>query len=327
MGKEPKISGEISIPVLPKSTFFMLSSRQFIARFFNRLHPAGQVFLRINGILGISSEGECGKEQPMPIDFKTKVREQFSRTANGYVRDLGFAKGDDLEEAAKLLQPTPDDILLDVACGGGHTALFFSPKVRSVVASDLTMQMLKKAQEYISDHTGVDNITFREADAEDLPFPSGSFTLLTCRIAPHHFPDVPRALHEFHRVLRRQGGRMAIIDTLLPEDAEIVEFYQAMEKMRDPTHVRAYTQKEWVEMLGEADFKVEAIRIFNKTHDFPIWAKRTGLSREGIKNLAKFFIDAPASVHDYFQIETFAGEVESYTDQKILLYATRSAKK
>ncbi len=263
----------------------------------------------------------------MSNDFKNRVREQFGKAAEGYVRDQGFARGNDLIEAAALLQPTSDDIMLDVACGGGHTALYFAPLVRSVVASDLTMQMLKKAQEYISEEGNVDNVTFREADAEDLPFPSGSFTLLTCRIAPHHFADVPRALREFHRVLRRQGGRMAIIDTLLPDDPEIANFYQTMEKMRDPTHVRAYNRKEWIKMAEDAGFHVEITKVFSKTHDFNTWAKRAGLSREGVKNLAKFFIDATAKVHDHFQIETFAGEVESYTDQKLLLYATRIDKK
>lgn len=263
----------------------------------------------------------------MSNDFKNQVKEQFGKTADGYVRDQGFAQGADLIEAAKLLQPTSDDVMLDVACGGGHTALYFAPMVRSVVASDLTMQMLKKAQEYISEEGSVDNVTFREADAEDLPFPSGSFTLLTCRIAPHHFSDVPRALREFHRVLRRQGGRMVIIDTLLPEDPVIAEFCQTMEKMRDPTHVRAYSHSEWIAMVETAGFKVVTTKVFHKTHDFTSWAKRAGLHRDGIKNLSQYFINAPAKVHDYFQIETFAGEVESYTDQKVLVYATRLEKK
>lgn len=262
----------------------------------------------------------------MAKEFKDKVREQFSRTAEGYVRSKGFAKGDDLAEAARLLRPTAEDTLLDIACGGGHTALFFAPLVRSVVASDLTMQMLKKAQEHISEEGGVENITFREADAEDLPFPAGSFTLLTCRIAPHHFPDVPRALREFHRVLRR-GGRLVIIDTLLPEDPEIAEFYQTMEKMRDPTHVRAYREEEWVRMLQEAGLDVHETTSFPKTHDFQEWAKRAGLNREGVQRLNRFFIDASDRIHDFFQIETFAGEVESYTDRKLLIYASRPEKK
>ena len=262
----------------------------------------------------------------MPKDFKEKVREQFARTAEGYVRNKGFATGDDLAEAVRLLKPTPEDTLLDVACGGGHTALYFAPLVRSVVASDLTMQMLKRAQEYISEEGGVENVTFREADAEDLPFPAGAFTLLTCRIAPHHFPDVPRALQEFHRVLRR-GGRMVIIDTLLPDDPEIAEFYQTMEKMRDPTHVRAYRKDEWTRMVEEAGFILHETKVFPKMHDFQEWARRAGLSREGIHQLNAYFIQAPPKVQDYFQIETFAGEVESYTDGKLLIYASRPEKK
>jgi ubiquinone/menaquinone biosynthesis C-methylase UbiE len=262
----------------------------------------------------------------MNKDFKEKVRDQFARTADGYVRNSGFAKGDDLAEAARLLKPTTDDALLDVACGGGHTALYFAPLVRSVVASDLTMLMLKKAQEYISEEGGVENITFREADAEDLPFPAGSFTLLTCRIAPHHFPDVPRALQEFHRVLRR-GGRMVIIDTLRPEDDEIADFYQTLEQMRDPTHVRTYTEKEWVDMVEAAGFEVHKTKTLPKTHDFQEWAKRAGLNRQGVQKLNNFFIQSSAKIHEYFQIETFAGEVESYTDRKLLLYASRPAKK
>ena len=263
----------------------------------------------------------------MTDGFKNKVREQFSRTAESYVRAGGFAGGEDLAEAARLLAPTHEDVLLDVACGGGHTALYFAPLVRGVVASDLTMQMLKKAQEHIAEEGKVENVTFREADAEDLPFPAGSFTILTCRIAPHHFPDVPRALAEFHRVLRRKGGRMAIIDTLLPEDPEVAKFYQAMEQLRDPTHVRAYTKDEWVAMIEEAGFAVEATRTFPKTHDFQEWAKRAGLNREGVQRLNRFFIEAPKKAQDYFQIETFAGEVESYTDRKLLIYATRLEKK
>jgi len=263
----------------------------------------------------------------MAKDFKTRVREQFTRTAEGYIHDKGFSGGADLEEALRLLEPGSDDTLLDVACGGGHTALFFAPHVRSVVASDLTMQMLKKAQEYLSDEGKVDNVTFREADAEDLPFPAGSFTALTCRIAPHHFTDVPRALNEFHRVLRRHVGRMVIIDTLLPEDPDIADFFQTMEQMRDPTHVRAFTEKQWVRMVEEALFEVKATAVFPKTHDFPVWARRAGLDAGSVKRLNQFFIDAPEKIHDFFQIETFAGEVESYTDQKLLIYATRIDKK
>ncbi|MEZ4598746.1 MAG: class I SAM-dependent methyltransferase [Syntrophotaleaceae bacterium] len=262
----------------------------------------------------------------MPKNFKDKVREQFSRTAEGYVKSPGFASSDDLAEAARLLKPTGDDILLDVACGGGHTALYFAPMVRSVVASDLAMQMLKKAQEFISEEGGVENVTFREADAEDLPFPAGAFTLLTCRIAPHHFPDLPRALQEFHRVLRR-GGRMVIIDTMLSDDPEIAEFQETYEKLRDPTHHRAYTRQEWETMVNEAGFILHETKELRKTHDFHEWARRAGLNRIGVQELNKLFIEAGSKVQDHFEVETFAGEVENFTDVKIMIYASRPEKK
>ncbi len=262
----------------------------------------------------------------MTREFKNRVRERFGRAAEGYIRDAGFATGDDLDMMVELLKPSSDDNMLDVACGGGHTALRFSPLVRSVVASDLSMVMLKKAQEYVSEEGEVDNVIFREADAEDLPFPAGAFTLLTCRIAPHHFPDVPRALNEFHRVLRR-GGRMALVDTLKPSDPEIAEWHQKVEQLRDNTHIRAFTLEEWTDMVAAAGFIIHETVIVEKTHDFPAWASRGGMSRKAIADLNKLFDEAPNKVQDYFQIETFAGEVETYTDQKLLIYASRPPKK
>ena len=261
----------------------------------------------------------------MSSKFKNQIREQFGRTAVAYVEATHFSEGEDLEEAARMLKPSHDDNMLDVACGGGHMALFFAPMVRQVVASDLTMQMLKKAQEHIAEEGRVDNVVFREADAEDLPFPAGSFTLLTCRIAPHHFADVPQALREFHRVLRR-GGRMAIIDTLMPSDPEIAEFFQTMEKMRNPTHIKAFSEDEWQKMIQDSELILQETMIISKTHDFQEWTKTAGLNRTKVQELNKFFMDAPQKIHDYFKIESFAGEVESYTDKKLVIYAKRKEK-
>ncbi len=261
----------------------------------------------------------------MDSKFKNRVREQFGKTATAFVEATHFSAGKDLEEAARLLNPTHDDNMLDVACGGGHMALYFAPKVRQVVASDLTMQMLKKAQEHIAEEGRVDNVIFREADAEDLPFPAGSFTLLTCRIASHHFADVPRALKEFHRVLRR-GGRMVIIDTLMPSDPEVADFFQAMETMRNPTHMKAYKEEEWRNMILDAELILQETQIISKTHDFQEWVKTAGLSRSKIQEINRFFMEAPAKIHDFFEIESFAGEVETFTDRKLLIYATRKEK-
>jgi hypothetical protein len=124
----------------------------------------------------------------------------------------------------------------------------------------------------------------------------------------------------------RRGGRMVIIDTLLPSDPEIAAFFQAMEKMRNPTHIRAFSEEEWQSMIQDAELILQETLIISKEHDFQEWVKTAGLNRNQIQELNKFFMDASDKIHDYFKIESFAGEVETFTDQKLLIYATRKEK-
>lgn len=231
----------------------------------------------------------------------------------------------DLATAARYLQPTVDDQMLDIACGEGEATLYFAPLVRQVVASDLTMQMLKKAQEQISEKSGIENVTFREADAQDLPFPAGSFTLLTCRIATHHFPKLYRSLQEFHRVLRR-GGRLAVIDNPLPSDPEIAEFYQQFELARNPSHLQTFTEGQWRQMALDAEFQVIHTETVPMVQDFQEWLAQRKVGRSQAKKLAQMLATAPKKVQDYFHVELFAGEVESFTEPRVLLIAKRPEK-
>jgi hypothetical protein len=47
------------------------------------------------------------------------------------------------------------------------------------------------------------------------------------------------------------------------------------------------------------------------------------MDNDGISRLNDLLVNAPDKIQDYFKIEIFAGEVESYTDKKLLVYATR----
>ncbi|MCE2473675.1 MAG: methyltransferase domain-containing protein, partial [Anaerolineae bacterium] len=98
---------------------------------------------------------------------------------------------------------------------------------------------------------GVSNVSFQEADAEDLPFESDQFDLVTCRIAPHHFPDAQRFLRECARVLR-PGALLILQDQLLPDDNEAAQFVDAFERLRDPSHNRAFNEAEWTSMCAAA---------------------------------------------------------------------------
>src|SRR6476469_6894089 len=119
-------------------------------------------------------------------EVKAQAQERFGKFAQGYVESKGHASGDDLARLIELVQPQPDWLMLDVATGGGHTALKFAPLVKKVVALDLTPQMLEAAEKFITSK-GVTNVEFKQGDAENLPFEANTFDLVTCRIAPHNF--------------------------------------------------------------------------------------------------------------------------------------------
>ena len=100
---------------------------------------------------------------------KTLSKKRYNKFAKSYVTSETHAKGAELERLVEIAQPKKNWIMLDVATGGGHTALKFSPLVGKVVATDLTPSMLAEAESFIRKNGG-DNVSFEPADAEDLPF-------------------------------------------------------------------------------------------------------------------------------------------------------------
>src|SRR5437763_12420964 len=135
---------------------------------------------------------------------KTQVQDYFSRTAESYVSSFSHKSGDDLERLIELGEWDGRQQALDIATGGGHTALAVAPRVARITVSDLTPRMLEKAREYLTAQ-GATNAEFVVADAERLPFADATFDRITCRIAAHHFPNVARSVQEVARVLKSEG--------------------------------------------------------------------------------------------------------------------------
>ena len=135
---------------------------------------------------------------------KTLVQHQFGANAANYSTSAVHAKGASLARLVNLVKPGKDWIVLDIATGAGHTAAAFAPHVAKVIASDLTPEMLEEAHK-LAKAKGLANMETATADAEQLPFGDRSFDLVTCRIAPHHFPDVAAFVAESWRVLKSGG--------------------------------------------------------------------------------------------------------------------------
>ena len=171
------------------------------------------------------------------MDAKHVAQERFGKYAASYTAPWHNAAGPDLELIARLVGDHPLWVALDIATGGGHTALAVAPHVARVVATDITAPMLGAAREFVLSR-GAGNIDFALADAEDLPFPACSFDLVTCRIAAHHFPDPARFVLEVLRVLQ-PGGLFILQDQVTPEEAGTAEWVTRFENRRDPSHQRA----------------------------------------------------------------------------------------
>src|SRR6266566_4528813 len=131
-------------------------------------------------------------------DKKAQVQDYFARNAEGYVASFSHRAGNDLERLIELGEWDSQQHALDIATGGGHTALAVAPHVAQVTVTDLTPRMLEKAREYLLAQ-GVTNAVFQVADAEQLPFGDGTFDRVTCRIAAHHFPNVAQFVRKVAR--------------------------------------------------------------------------------------------------------------------------------
>jgi ubiquinone/menaquinone biosynthesis C-methylase UbiE len=226
-----------------------------------------------------------------PQDAKSLSRQRFGQFSQRYVTSSVHAAGEDLARLQTVAGPQPAWQVLDVATGGGHTARTLAPDVGNVVASDLTPRMLAAAGRHLAEQ-GVPNFRLCAADAEHLPFRAGVFDLVTCRIAPHHFPNPPRFVSEAARVLV-SGGSLVVQDQVLPADALAARYVDAFEKLRDPSHNRAYSLEEWQAMFSAAGLIVEHAEEIVRRHDFASWTARQDNSPATVASLEALVQAAP----------------------------------
>ena len=233
-----------------------------------------------------------------------RIQEQFGGSAAAYVASAGHAGGDDLETLlawGRALRPAR---VLDVATGGGHTALAFAGVARRVTAYDLTEPMLRVARAFLRER-GVDGAAFAAGDVAALPFREGVFDLVTCRIAAHHFADVAAAVGEMARVSRR----LVVIEDTLFADERLEE----AERLRDPTHVRSLSEDEWRDLVAAAGLAVDRVERFPKHHPLAAWLAAAGCDGE-----------AAARVRDLLTGRV-DGDPPVYHDTKLVMRARRPA--
>ncbi|MDI3327916.1 MAG: methyltransferase domain-containing protein [Alicyclobacillaceae bacterium] len=256
-------------------------------------------------------------------DPKKAVQAQFGKNADLYVKSRNHAQGPDLKKLVSISGARPDQLVLDVATGGGHVANALAPLVKKVIALDFTRKMLEAARTFI-EKNGHFNVEFVQGDAENLPFDDAVFHLATCRIAAHHFPNVKQFLAEAYRVLK-PGGKFLLVDNIADEDDEVDRFYNDIEKRRDFSHYRAWKRSEWLSMLKDSGFIVEECHTFSKTFDFDNWFDRMNPSPESKKELTAVMLQASPKIKAKLKIIERNGKIRSFEGKAVLLKAVKPA--
>ena len=236
------------------------------------------------------------------IDIKASVQRQFNQVAANYSTSSVHAKGRDLEEMVSAVPLTGREQVLDAGCGTGHTALAFAPQVAQVVALDFTEGMLAQGRQLAAER-GLSNVEFRLGDVEKLPFAAAQFDLVVSRYSAHHWPHPRTALHEFKRVLK-PGGVFLLNDIVSFDDFTADTYLQAIELLRDPSHVRDHTVTQWSAMLTAAGFvDISVVYSGRVWIDFTAWIERMATPAANADIIRALFDGAPKEVKMALQIE------------------------
>jgi ubiquinone/menaquinone biosynthesis C-methylase UbiE len=188
--------------------------------------------------------------------------QQFDRQSDRYGKSHILADTSDVAESLGGLEPGGGRRALDVATGGGHTALRLARLGWRVTAGDVSARMLENASKLLRE-SGFELETLLFA-AEEIPFGDATFDLVSVRVAPHHFSSPAKFVSEVARILV-PGGHFLLIDGSVPDnDPETEEWLHHAEKLRDPSHTRFLSRGSWEELVRKSGLTIKSSKLYEK---------------------------------------------------------------
>lgn len=251
------------------------------------------------------------------------VQHNFGAVAQAYTTSKVHASGPDLAWIVEIAALTGKEQVIDIGTGTGHTALAIAPYAAEVVAVDLTQPMLAEAQQLAASR-GITNVRFLQADTSALPLASGQFDLVTCRMAAHHFSCVEMVVSEWARILKT-GGKVILVDSVSPENAEVEDFLHEIELLRDPSHGRNQRISRWLSLLSEAGFIASLERSWSIPLDIPSWTQRMKTPPASVARIEQLFAEASPTIKEGLHIGSNEEGLLSYLLPAAVIVGSKSA--
>jgi ubiquinone/menaquinone biosynthesis C-methylase UbiE len=220
------------------------------------------------------------------------IVEQFTKQAVPFSTAPGIRDEEALRLLVEFAGAEPADTVLDVACGPGIVVCAFATVVRHATGIDVTPAMIERARALAAEK-GLTNVAWQVGDVLPLPYPDAAFSLVVSRFAFHHFPDPRAVLAEMKRVCA-PGGRVVLVDVAASGDPAKAAALNRMEKLRDPSHVRALTLAELEGLFAQVGLAVPRATFYQLKADLEGLLERSFPEAGDAEGIRRMFVESLA---------------------------------
>jgi ubiquinone/menaquinone biosynthesis C-methylase UbiE len=227
----------------------------------------------------------------MDSAHRSRILDQFTRQAVPFAKAPANTNQEALDFIVHAAGTGAEDTVLDVASGPGLLVCAFARVARHVTGIDLTPAMLEQARKEQQER-GLANVSWKQGDVTALPFPDAHFSLVSSRFVFHHLEDPLVVLKEMKRVCR-PGGRVVVADMAPPPDK--ADALNAMERLRDPSHVRALDEPELVALFAKAGLASPRVEHYRMEDDVENLLSRSFPKEGDADRVRKIFADSIAN--------------------------------
>lgn len=237
-------------------------------------------------------------------------QKQYQDKSESYLKSAVHAQGVEFEKMQGIIQKYQLKHVLDLGCGGGHVSYQIAPFAEQVTAYDLTAEMVQLVVEQAK-QKNLNNVWGQQGAAEQLKFEDEYFDCVISRYSAHHWQNVRQAMSEIFRVVK-PSGKVILVDILGTQQPILDTFFQSIETIRDPSHVRNYSLSEWTNFAEYAGFQIETIEKQYLDLEFKSWVERMQTPSFAIETIRYLQQKVSDQVRNYYQIQddgSFRSEV------------------